>query len=145
MNREEPYRDQAEKLKQRIEKYKEPEFIVPESSLPPRSQLHRKRKKKTKVKVKFPLIRILALFFILLPITIFSIYTYIGNNHIGTEKTSVPSKGYETINFDKSKSQQTKQNTNKSDKKKNLKQEKDSPINNENNMEQPNNQTNSNN
>jgi cytoskeletal protein RodZ len=100
MSKEEPYRDQAEKLKKRIEKYKEP--VPEETLLPPRSELHRPKKKKTKVKVKFPLIRLLALFFILLPITIFSIYTYLGNKHTGTVKTSVPVKGYETINIEKS-------------------------------------------
>jgi cytoskeletal protein RodZ len=122
MNKEEPYRDQAEKLKQRIEKYKEPVFEETETSMPPRSELHRNKKKKAKVKVKFPLIRLLALFFILLPITIFSIYTYMGNKHIGTVKTSVPSKGYETINFENSKNEQSKQNTNSSEPKKNSKQ-----------------------
>jgi cytoskeletal protein RodZ len=100
MGKEEPYRDQADKLKQRIEKYREPDD--PESSLPPRSELHRHKKKKTKLKLKFPLLRLLVLFFILLPITIFSIYTYLGNKHIGTLKTSVPAKGYETINVEKS-------------------------------------------
>ena len=103
MSKEEPYRDQAEKLKQRIEKYKEP--VNEElSTLPPRSELRRHKKKKTKLKVKFPLLRLLVLFFILLPITIFSIYTYLGNKHIGTQNTSVPAKGYETINLEKSNS-----------------------------------------
>jgi cytoskeletal protein RodZ len=112
MNKEEPYRDQAEKLKQRIEKYKEP--VIEDTSLPPRSEIHRKKKKKAKLKLKFSLIRLLAVFFILIPITIISIYSYLENKHIGTVKTLVPSKEYETINFEKSKSEQTKEKTNSS-------------------------------
>ncbi|MGG3738020.1 LysM peptidoglycan-binding domain-containing protein [Aeribacillus pallidus] len=46
------------------------------SSLPPRSTVHSKKKTKTKWKVQYPLLRFLLFFFILLPITIFSIYTY---------------------------------------------------------------------
>jgi hypothetical protein len=98
MGKEEPYRDQADKLKRRIERYKDPEHV--ETALPPRSELHRYKKKKTKLKLKFPLLRLLVLFFILLPITIFSIYTYLGNKHIGTLKTTIPAKGYETINVE---------------------------------------------
>jgi cytoskeletal protein RodZ len=127
MSKEEPYRNQAEKLKQRIEKYKEPEDEE-KSTLPPRSELHRHKKKKTKLKVKFPLLRLLVLFFILLPITIFSIYTYLGNKHIGTEKTSVPSKGYETINIEKSKSIQIKQETTNKDLPKKIENESSQPI-----------------
>jgi cytoskeletal protein RodZ len=122
MSKEEPYRDQAEKLKQRIEKYSEPD--QKDSPLPSRSEIHRHKKKKTKLKVKFPLLRLLVLFFILLPITIFSIYTYIGNKHIGTVKTTVPAKDYETINFEKSKSEQTKQNTTNQDQPKKTEKDK---------------------
>jgi cytoskeletal protein RodZ len=123
MSKEEPYRDQAEKLKQRIEKYKEPEH-EDLSTLPPRSELHRHKKKKTKLKIKFPLLRLLVLFFILLPITIFSIYTYLGNKHIGTVNTSVPAKGYETINFEKSKSEQIIPNTSNKDQSKKTEKDK---------------------
>ena len=108
MNKEEPYRKQAEKTKQRIEKLNEPS--LEESNLPPRSQIHRNQKKKTKWKIKYPLIRILALFFILLPITIFIIYSYYGTRQ--SEKVSVPSnKGYETVDFQSSKKTQHKKAT----------------------------------
>lgn len=104
MTKEEPYRDQAEKLRQKIEKIHEPNDE--DSSLPPRSDLHRHKKKKTKWKLKYPLIRLLVLFFILLPITIFSVYSYLADKHISSEKASVSSKGYETINFEKAQKKQ---------------------------------------
>ncbi|MCQ6277950.1 LysM peptidoglycan-binding domain-containing protein [Bacillus sp. EB600] len=116
MSKEEPYRDQAEKLRKKIEKYNESSLEETKNNLPPRGQLHRNKKKKTKWRLKFPLLRLLVLFFILLPITIFSIYSYIGSKHIGTEKASVSSKGYETINFEKSKSEQTNYSTENSNK-----------------------------
>ncbi len=107
MNKEEPYRNQAEKTKQKIEKLNE-QNLDP-TTLPPRSQIHRDRKKKTKWKMKYPLIRLLALFFILLPITIFSIYSYLGSRHFNSQKVSVSSnKGYETVDFQGSKKTQSK-------------------------------------
>ncbi|MEK5442019.1 MULTISPECIES: LysM peptidoglycan-binding domain-containing protein [unclassified Fredinandcohnia] len=42
------------------------------STLPSRSEIHNKKKKKTKFKIKYPIIRLLALLFILLPIAILS-------------------------------------------------------------------------
>lgn len=102
MNKERPYRDQAERLRQKIEKMNEP--IVKDSNLPPRSELHRNKKKRTKWKLKYPLIRLLVLFFILLPIIFFSIYTYMGGNYFEVKKVSVsPNNGYETIDLDNSK------------------------------------------
>jgi cytoskeletal protein RodZ len=103
MNNEEPYRDQAERLKQRIEKINEK--VDDNENLPPREQIHRQKKKKTKWKLKYPLIRLLVLFFILLPVIIFSVISYRnGEKKInGVEKASVESVGYETINLEKSK------------------------------------------
>jgi LysM repeat protein len=108
MNREDPYRDQAEKLRKRIEKIND--ASNDDSSMPPRSDLHRLKKKKTKWKLKYPVIRLLVLFFILLPITIFSIYSYIeGKKYSGTEKATVSSQGYETIDFENPDKQKVKQ------------------------------------
>jgi LysM repeat protein len=108
MNREDPYRDQAERLRKRIEKINEDNHD--ESQLPPRNDLHRSRKKKTKWKLKYPIIRLLVLFFILLPITIFSIYTYLeGKKPIGTEKVSSSSEGYESINLETPQKEEKKQ------------------------------------
>ncbi|MBM7584387.1 LysM repeat protein [Bacillus pakistanensis] len=75
-----PYRDQAEKLRQRIERVPRDEQQVEKQSLPPRGELHREKKQKTKYKVKYPLIRLLLVFFILLPLTFFAIYTYINKS-----------------------------------------------------------------
>lgn len=44
MNSEEPYRDQAERLKQRIEKINEKMDV--KDDLPPREHIHRQKKKK---------------------------------------------------------------------------------------------------
>jgi LysM repeat protein len=100
MNREDPHRDQAERLRKRIEKINE--VTKDDNLLPPRSNLHRAKKKKTKWKLKYPMIRLLVLFFILLPITIFSIYSYLdGKKPIGSEKVNGTSEGFETINLEK--------------------------------------------
>jgi len=108
MNKEEPYREQAERLKQRIQKINE--TIDSSNQLPPREQLHRQKKNKIKWKVKYPVIRLLVLFFILLPIIIFSVISYLdGKNITGTKKTSGDSVGYETINLEKSKPKETNQ------------------------------------
>jgi cytoskeletal protein RodZ len=103
MNNEEPYRDQAERLKQRIEKINEK--VEDKEVLPPREHIHRQKKKKTKWKLKYPLIRLLVLFFILLPVIIFSVISYRdgAKKTNGVEKTSEESVGYETINLEKSK------------------------------------------
>ncbi|MBV7507169.1 LysM peptidoglycan-binding domain-containing protein [Bacillus sp. sid0103] len=100
MNNEEPYRDQAERLKQRIEKINEK--VDAKDGLPPREQIHRQKKKKTKWKLKYPVIRLLVLFFILLPIIIFSVISYRdGAKKInGVEKPAEDSVGYETINLE---------------------------------------------
>lgn len=101
MNKEEPYRDQAERLKKRIQKINDK--VEDGDKLPPREQLHRQKKKKTKWKLKYPVIRLLVLCFILLPIIIFSVISYRDNGKKinGAEKTSGSSVGYETINLEK--------------------------------------------
>lgn len=76
MNKEKPIRDQAERLRKRVERKTE-HAVEKREKLPPRSEIHRQKQKKTKVKVKYPVIRLMALFFILLPITFFSIISYL--------------------------------------------------------------------
>jgi LysM repeat protein len=71
-----PYRDQAAKLKQKIERVPEEASFKKREPLPARSELHREKKKKNKWRMKYPLISMLLLFFILLPLTVFSIYSY---------------------------------------------------------------------
>jgi LysM repeat protein len=104
MNKEDPYRDQAEKLRQNIERKEfEEGQLVQREELPPRSRLHHQKHKKNKWKLKYPVIRLLALFFILLPITIFSIYSAIARDKVGnilkTDEEST--EGFETINIEK--------------------------------------------
>jgi LysM repeat protein len=87
MNKEEPYRDQAERLRRRIEKINDK--IEDSEPMPPREQVHRQKKKTTKWKLKYPIIRILVLFFILLPIIIFSVISYLDDKKVnGIEKTN---------------------------------------------------------
>lgn len=110
MNKEEPFRSQAERLKRRIEKINE-ETIEVRDQLPPREQIHREKRKKTKWKLKYPIIRILVLFFILLPIVIFSAYSYLeeGKNN-KSKKVSGDSSGYEVINFEKTETESNVEN-----------------------------------
>lgn len=87
MNHEEPYRNQAERLRKKIEKVKDGEFpVVEKNELPSRTDIHRNKKNKTKLKVKFPIIRLLALFFILLPIGIFSAYSVLGSKELNNNE-----------------------------------------------------------
>ncbi|HAQ08240.1 MAG TPA: peptidoglycan-binding protein LysM [Bacillus bacterium] len=77
MNNEKPIRDQAERLRKKVERKTDQSAANKIESLPPRGEIHRQKQKKTKVKVKYPVIRLMALFFILLPITFFSIISYL--------------------------------------------------------------------
>lgn len=101
MNKEEPYRERAERSKKPIEKIIETTETI--DHLPPREQLHRRKKKKIKWKLKYPLIRLLVLFFILLPIIIFSTISYLdGKNMNRVKKTTGSPAGFETINLEQS-------------------------------------------
>lgn len=105
MNKEKPIRDQAERLRKRIEKSKEaPERTSSSKELPPRSRLHNQKSKKTKVKLKYPVIRLLVLSFILLPIVIFSVYTYNeGQKYSGVKNATIDRQGFETVALEKDK------------------------------------------
>ncbi|MFE4705748.1 LysM peptidoglycan-binding domain-containing protein [Peribacillus simplex] len=72
--------DQAGELRSRIERQKA------KSSLPKRSKVHQNKKKKSKVK-KFPMIQLLALFFILLPIVFYTLYTYLQDRPVPVTKS----------------------------------------------------------
>lgn len=120
MKQEEPYRNQAERLRQKIEKVKEGvdylegnlEGNSQGNRMPSRSDIHRNKKNKTKLKMKFPIIRLLALFFILLPIVIFSAYSDIGTKELITSKNviSVTNGGIEEIKLEDQK-EETNQDT----------------------------------
>ncbi|MBG9546349.1 LysM peptidoglycan-binding domain-containing protein [Cytobacillus firmus] len=101
MNKEDPYRDQAERLRKKIDRKQEKGDSGQKSALPPRSRIHQEKRKKNKWRVKYPVIRLLALFFILLPITIFSIYQYVSsdksiNTGLNAESEEI---GSETVVF----------------------------------------------
>ncbi|MCQ6273845.1 LysM peptidoglycan-binding domain-containing protein [Bacillus sp. V3B] len=105
MSKENPYRDQAEKLRQKIERTDfEEGQVIEKEELPPRSRVHEQKRKKNKWKLKYPVIRLLALFFILLPITILSIYSILAKDGVSDVKKTVgePSEGFEIINIEKS-------------------------------------------
>lgn len=100
MNKEEPIRDQAERLRKRIEKKEVPHLEEQSAELPPRSRVHYQKKKKTKFKLKYPVIRLLALFFVLLPIISFSIYTINENNKKATEPVNNEQESIEAVDFE---------------------------------------------
>jgi cell division septal protein FtsQ len=64
------------------------------SSLPSRSEVHRKKKKekkkrkKSKAKIRFPLIKLLVLFFILLPIVFYFVYVYLQDRPVYKQNSS---------------------------------------------------------
>ncbi|MGN7178428.1 hypothetical protein BK139_15380 [Paenibacillus sp. FSL R5-0490] len=101
MNKEDPYRDQAERLRKRIDRKQETGDSGQKSALPPRSRIHQEKRKKNKWRVKYPVIRLLALFFILLPITIFSIYQYVSSDKSTNTGLNAESEeiGSETVVF----------------------------------------------
>ncbi|MBT2682069.1 LysM peptidoglycan-binding domain-containing protein [Bacillus sp. ISL-37] len=98
MNKEKPIRDQAERLRKRVERKSE-HNVEKKESLPPRSEMHRQKQKKTNVKVKYPVIRLMALFFILLPISFFSIISYLDGAKMPLNK-SLERAGVEMINVE---------------------------------------------
>jgi LysM repeat protein len=86
--------DQASLLRERMnDNHDEPNTSVDLLALPPRSKVHKTKdeKKKTKVKLKYPLVRFLALLFILLPIAILG-YTYHQNNQLPASNTLIKNK-----------------------------------------------------
>lgn len=108
MNKEEPIRDQAEKLRkrmkdvdQKVDSTQDAKTTLSNEKLPPRSRIHKQKqlKKKTKIKVKYPIIRLLGMFFILLPIVIFSIYTYNDSQKSSVSTTVEESKGAEAVYY----------------------------------------------
>ncbi len=84
--------DQATSLRHEVEKMQE------EPRLPSRSEIHR-GKGKLKWKIKYPIIHLLVLFIILLPITIYSIYS--------SEDKVTQEQDFETIDIQKESTQPT--------------------------------------
>jgi LysM repeat protein len=78
--------DQAEMLRRKMTQETEKSHL---SSLPPRSEIHKKKKSKNKWKLRFPVIRFLTVIFILLPIIIYSVISYIEQTNKGKHEPAV--------------------------------------------------------
>lgn len=105
MNKERSHRDQAEKLRQKIdERTFEEGQIVEREELPPRSRVHHQKRKKNKWRLKYPVIRLLVLFFLLLPVTIFSIYSIMLDKPVSDVRKTIgeTSDGFEVIDIETS-------------------------------------------
>ncbi|MFT4413132.1 LysM peptidoglycan-binding domain-containing protein [Fredinandcohnia humi] len=85
------------------------------STLPPRSEVHKEKKKKTKVKIKYPIIRLLALLFVLLPVAILS-YQYNPDNKTKESTHSNKSSTFESIPYEKEEVEQPEELPVKEDK-----------------------------
>ncbi|PLR99780.1 LysM peptidoglycan-binding domain-containing protein [Bacillus sp. T33-2] len=99
MSKEDPYRDQAERLRKKIDRNRE-HAPVKADKLPPRSELHRQKQSKNKWKLKYPVLRMLVLFFILLPISIFSAYNYLDGKNSPANTNIKETTGFETIDVE---------------------------------------------
>jgi LysM repeat protein len=76
-----PYRAQAERLRQKIERVEQkPEPIADQAkTLPKRSDIHQEKRKK----IKYPLIKGMLAVFVILPIILYSLYSYSDLNQSG--------------------------------------------------------------
>jgi LysM repeat protein len=93
--------DQAEGLRELVQQQNQP-IKEDRVSLPPRSEVHRKKPKKRekkKWKLKYPLVRLLVLFFILLPISMLSIYYTNQDSKMVTVVTRSETGSYESVNI----------------------------------------------
>ena len=103
MNRKGPKREEINQTRQKIDDATMEES-APFNELPPRGELHRQtRNKSKKWKINYPIIRLLLLFFILLPITFFSIYSFKDDLLLGSKKTNEEKGGYERVAIGKTK------------------------------------------
>ncbi|MBM4762154.1 LysM peptidoglycan-binding domain-containing protein [Bacillus sp. B15-48] len=99
MNKEYPYRDQAERTRKKLERKEE--IRTDREELPPRNEVHRKKNgSKNSWKIQYPIIRLLVLFFILLPITIYSAYNYLNGINEKVNIHPIKSSGYEKISIE---------------------------------------------
>lgn len=97
--RRDPYRAQAEKLRQKIERVESvPEQEVKQKkSLPKRSDIHQEKRKK----IKYPLIKGMLAFFVLLPVLMYGLYSSLDvsgneNRNVVTEEGQPEEVTYET-------------------------------------------------
>ena len=100
--------DQAEQLRVEVTATREA-LPFNTSSLPSRKEVHGKKKQKIKWKIKFPLVKLLALFFVLLPITVLAIYTSLSKDNKAEVADNEPVsysevKGFESYSKNENKS-----------------------------------------
>ena len=101
-------KDQAEQLRAEVTATREA-LPFNTSSLPSRKEVHGKKKQKIKWKIKFPLVKLLALFFVLLPITVLAIYTSLSKDNKAEVADNEPVsysevKGFESYSKNENKS-----------------------------------------
>ncbi|WP_456274194.1 LysM peptidoglycan-binding domain-containing protein [Bacillus sp. AK031] len=79
--RRDPYRAQAEKLRQKIERveYKPEPEAEQAKSLPKRSDIHQEKRKK----IKYPLIKGMLAVFVILPVLLYGLYSFLDINQAG--------------------------------------------------------------
>lgn len=106
------------------------------SPLPSRSEIHQHKRQKHKWKLKYPVIKLLALFFVLLPIVIYSWLTFIENQK-GNKALQAggESGGYETVGINNNQGKNTSYDVRDVDEKKTTENE----INDNNQKEEQNN------
>lgn len=129
MSNKDPYRDQLERSRQKIDRTDQAEETK-KSGLPPRGELHRQRREKNKWKLKYPVIQMLVVIFILLLVSTFSVYTYM-NSHpkAGGKKAGGNLDELEMVDFErktapaKQEEDETKQEDSGSDKKEGSKED----------------------
>ncbi|WP_409251212.1 LysM peptidoglycan-binding domain-containing protein [Bacillus sp. SCS-153A] len=94
--RRDPYRAQAEKLRQKIERVepKHEREIEQRKTLPKRSELHQEKRKK----IKYPLIKGMLAFFVLLPIMMFGLYIILDTNQ--NENRSIVTEKVEEVTYE---------------------------------------------
>ncbi|KKK37569.1 hypothetical protein WQ57_12580 [Mesobacillus campisalis] len=104
MNKEVPYRDEAERLRKKIERTPAQSFEE-KQELPSRSRVHANKRHKSNWKPKYPVIRLLVMFFILMPISIFGAYHYLNGQSGKVAGNAAETGGYEKISVEKNSSE----------------------------------------
>ncbi|MCA1030555.1 LysM peptidoglycan-binding domain-containing protein [Bacillus timonensis] len=87
--------DQANQLREKMNVMKNNQV----EELPPRSDVHKEKKQKTKIKIKYPLIRILVLFFVLLPVTFYGYLYHKSEKESFSLNTETVKTNFEMIKF----------------------------------------------
>ncbi|MGM9925981.1 MAG: LysM peptidoglycan-binding domain-containing protein [Bacillus sp. (in: firmicutes)] len=115
-------KDQAENLRGKMEAQREQ---TGEASFPSRKEVHGKKKQKMVWKIKFPLVKLLALFFVLLPITIYAFYTYFTKDAQPVSTEESPSNFSDEIKIEEQYDDQAAPKADDADKKENTKADSD--------------------